>query len=188
MNSEQTVKVWDPLIRLSHWTLAICFFIAYISEDDFMTIHVWAGYTIIALLIIRIIWGIIGTRHARFSDFVTPPSSALKYVIDSLNQRAKRFIGHNPAGGLMIITMLITLIMLSISGLAIYAIEEQSGPLAPWLAGSSEWLEDITEEIHEFFANLMLAFIFIHLIGVVAESLIHRENLVRAMINGYKRP
>ena len=187
MDNTETVKVWDPLIRHSHWLLAVCFIIAYISEDDFMTIHVWAGYIILTLLVVRIIWGIIGTKHARFNDFVTSPSIAFQYACDSLKLRTKRYLGHNPAGGLMIVAMLITLLMLSFSGLVIYGIEEKAGPLANWLAGSGEWLEDLSEEVHEFFANLMLVLIFIHLIGVLAESLIHRENLVRSMINGYKQ-
>jgi len=187
MDSEQNIRVWDPLIRFSHWLLVACFFIAYLSEDDLMDIHVWAGYIIIALLFSRIIWGFIGSQYARFSDFVTPPATAFKYVSDSLQLKARRYIGHNPAGGLMIIVMLITLTLISITGLAVYGIEEQAGPLAPWLSGSSEWLEDITEELHEFFANLMILLVTIHLAGVVAESLLHRENLAKAMINGYKR-
>jgi cytochrome b len=187
MNSMNKVKVWDPLVRFSHWLLAVCFLIAYLSEDDFMGIHAWSGYIIIMLLIIRLVWGLIGNRYARFSNFATTPAIALQYTKDTLCLRSVRYIGHNPAGGLMIIIMLITLSILSLSGLVVYGIEEQAGPLAPWLANSGEWLEDISEEVHEFMANLMLILIAIHLLGVLVESLIHRENLVRSMINGYKR-
>jgi len=187
MKFGENVKVWDPLVRMLHWLLACSFFIAYFSEDTYIHLHASAGYTIILLLLIRITWGFVGSYHARFGNFVTSPSRALCYTIDSLRNRASRYIGHNPAAAFMIIVMLVTLTLLSVSGLAIYAIEEQAGPMATWFVGTSEWVEDITEEMHEFFANLMLGLIVVHLSGVLIESLLHRENLVRSMINGNKR-
>ena len=186
-NNENTVKVWDPFVRIFHWTLVLSFFIAYITEEDFLDIHSFAGYTVLALLSLRIIWGIIGTRHARFSDFVYPPNTIKTFVKDTMRLRAKRYLGHNPAGGAMIILMIISLLITTLTGLAIYGIEEQAGPLANWyIQGDSLW-GDIFEETHEFFANFTLLLVFIHVAGVIVESFIHKENLVKSMIDGKKR-
>ena len=186
-NNENTVKVWDPFVRIFHWTLVLSFFIAYITEEDFLDIHSFAGYTVLALLSLRIIWGIIGTRHARFSDFVYPPNTIKTFVKDTMLLRAKRYLGHNPAGGAMIILMIISLLITTLTGLAIYGIEEQAGPLANWyIQGDSLW-GDIFEETHEFFANFTLLLVFIHVAGVIVESFIHKENLVKSMIDGKKR-
>jgi len=186
-NNENTVKVWDPFVRIFHWTLVLSFIIAYITEEDFLDIHSFAGYTILVLLSLRIIWGIIGTRHARFSDFVYSPKTIKTFVKDTLLLRAKRYLGHNPAGGVMIILMIISLLITTLTGLAIYGIEEQAGPLASWyIQGDSLW-GDVFEETHEFFANFTLFLIFIHVAGVIVESFIHKENLVKSMIDGKKR-
>jgi cytochrome b len=187
MYQNEKIKVWDPLVRLFHWVLVGAFILAYISEDDFLTLHVWAGYTIGAALAVRLLWGFVGARHARFTDFVTSPSTALVYVKDTLLLRARRYIGHNPAGGFMIILMLISLLITTLTGIAVYGAEEQAGPLAGTFAGSSIDWGDITEEIHEFFANFTVLLIVVHVAGVLVESLIHKENLVASMINGLKR-
>lgn len=181
------IKVWDPLVRGFHWVLVSAFFIAYLTEDNLMTLHVWAGYTIGAALLVRILWGLVGTRHARFTDFVTSPKTALQYVKDTLMLRAKRYLGHNPAGGLMIIVMIVSLVITVTSGIALYGAAEQAGPLAATFAGGGEFWEDALEGLHEFFANFTLFLVAIHVAGVVLESLIHRENLVASMINGFKR-
>jgi cytochrome b len=187
MQTESQIKVWDPLVRSFHWILVAAFFAAYLSEEDFLTLHVWAGYTVAAALAIRLLWGFIGTQHARFTDFVTSPSTAMRYAKDVLLLRARRYIGHNPAGGLMIIAMMISLVMTAFSGIAIYGAEEHAGPMAAMFVNSGERWENILEEVHEFFANFTLFLVFIHVGGVLFESLIHRENLVASMINGFKR-
>ena len=185
-NSPQ-IKVWDPLVRFFHWSLVSAFVIAYITEDDFLTIHSWAGYLILALLGIRLIWGFIGTRYARFTDFVYSPSNIKQFLKDTLRFRAKRYIGHNPAGGAMVILLLFSLLITTITGVLLLGAEEQAGPLAHWFTqGSGSW-GDILEEVHEFFSNATLLLVFIHVIGVIAESLIHKENLVSAMLTGFKR-
>ncbi len=184
---ENEIKVWDPMLRLFHWLLVAAFFTAYFTGDEWLTPHVWAGYLIIGLLVFRLLWGFAGPRHARFSDFVCPPRMALDYVKDVLQGRAKRYLGHNPAGGWMILLMLAALTLISISGLAVYAAEEQAGPLAGLLGQAGEGWEEAFEELHEFLADFTLLLVIIHLGGVVVESLLHHENLVRAMINGYKR-
>ena len=186
-NSTNTVKVWDPFVRLFHWTLVLSFFIAYITEEDFLVIHSFAGYTVLALLLLRIVWGLIGTRHARFSDFTYSPQTIKAFIKDTLSLRAKRYLGHNPAGGAMILLMIISLLITTVTGMAIYGIEEQAGPLASWyIQGDSLWA-DVFEEIHELFANFTVLLVFIHVAGVIIESFIHKENLVKSMVDGNKR-
>jgi cytochrome b len=181
-----TVKVWDPVVRLFHWTLAGTFVIAYVTEEDFLVPHVWAGYLLLSAIAVRLIWGLIGTHHARFSDFVTSPLTALRYVKDTLHFRAKRYIGHNPAGGWMIVIMLVSLLATGVSGLFLYGSSEQAGPLAAlFAAGGDAWKKSL-EEVHEFLANFTAFLVVIHLVGVILESIIHKENLVSAMISGEK--
>ena len=187
MKHKQSIKVWDPLVRLFHWLLVTAFFVAYVTEDDFMTLHVWAGYLLIGLLVFRVLWGLVGSRHARFSDFVYPPRQVLRFLKETFFFRAKRYLGHNPAGGAMIIVLLLSLTMTSLTGLLTYGVEEAAGPLAPWVGGTGEVWGEAFEEIHEFFANFTLLLVFIHVMGVLVESALHRENLVRAMLTGYKR-
>lgn len=185
--SPNEVSVWDPLVRIFHWVLAGAFFIAYITEEDFLTIHSWAGYTVLGLLIFRVIWGLIGTKHARFKDFVFSPQQIIQFLKDTFFLRAKRYLGHNPAGGAMVILLMSSLLITSFSGLILFGAEEGQGPLASWLSGSSHFVGDIVEELHEFFANFTLFLVFVHVAGVLVESMIHRENLVTSMLNGKKR-
>ena len=184
----EQVKVWDPLVRVFHWALVVSFFTAYLTEDDFLTLHVWAGYAVLGLVVFRILWGLVGTRHARFSDFVYSPRAVRAFLKDSLLLRAKRYLGHNPAGGAMIVLMLISLVLTTLTGLMVYGAAENAGPLAAgWLGQLGDESGDVFEAVHEFLANLCLMLVAIHVVGVLVESLVHRENLVRAMWNGRKR-
>ena len=180
------VRVWDPFVRLFHWMLVLLFTLAYVTGEDPLNLHVYAGYAVFGLILLRVLWGVVGTPHARFGDFVYRPSRVIAYVKDTLALRARRYIGHNPAGGAMILLMLISLLLVSVSGFAVYGMEKAAGPLA-MLGGSSEFLEDAFEEVHEFFANFLVLLVVVHITGVVAESLIHRENLVKSMLTGRKR-
>ncbi len=187
MNVTTQVKVWDPLVRIFHWSLVIAFFIAYITEDDLLQVHVWAGYTVLALVLWRLLWGVIGTAHARFTDFVFRPAAVVSYVKDVVALRAKRYLGHNPAGGAMIIALLVSLLLATISGLAVYGADQGAGPLAAWMTGFGEQGEDVLEGAHEFFANLTLILVIAHVAGVAVSSWLHRENLPRSMVTGYKQ-
>lgn len=187
MNPATEVKVWDPLVRLFHWTLVGAFTTAYLTEDELMDVHIIAGYVVLGLLAVRLVWGVVGPRHARFSDFVYSPRTVLTYFKDVLQRNALRHIGHNPAGGAMIIALLLCLVVSSVSGLALYGADQWQGPLASLLKNTSEFWIDALEEIHEFFANLTLLLVVFHVGGVIWESLLHKENLVLAMINGRKR-
>ncbi len=179
-----SVRVWDPLVRVFHWSLVLFFLTAYLSEDDFESLHVWSGYTVAALLAFRLVWGLIGSRHARFSDFVKSPRKVMQYLRDIPGGRAKRYLGHNPAGGAMIVALLCFIAGTVIFGMATLGADEGAGPLAgSWLASFDE---HTLKEIHEFFANGTLMLVFLHVAGVIFSSIHHRENLARAMVNGRK--
>ena len=186
MSKAKQIKVWDPLVRIFHWCLVAAFLVAFLTADEWLDLHVYAGYTVLGLLAIRLVWGFVGTRYARFSNFVSAPGKALTYLKDLFSFRAKRYLGHNPAGGLMIVVLLLSLLITSISGLAAYGVEG-FGPLAPWLNEFGIWNDEWLEEIHEFFANFTLLLVAGHLAGVLLGSLLHQENLVRAMFTGRKR-
>ncbi len=168
-----TVKVWDPFIRVFHWSLVTLFVLAYVTGDTAEKVHIAAGYAIIGLLALRIIWGFVGPRHARFADFVTSPREALGYLRDTLRLRARRYLGHNPAGGLMIIAL-----MLMLAG---------TGATGYLLTTDVFWGSKTIEEIHEVLANATIALIALHVLGVLVASFGHRENLVKAMVTGCKR-
>jgi cytochrome b len=210
--NENMLKVWDPIVRIGHWTLVIAFFTAYFTEDDFLTQHVWAGYVVGTIVCLRLLWGFVGTKHARFRDFVCSPAITLQYIRDLMTGDAKRFLGHNPAGGAMILALLIGIAGTVSSGLMLYAIEEDAGPLAGWVAESSassgapilisraladddthddddedDSREEFWEEIHEFFANLTLFLVGLHIAGVLFSSYAHKENLIKGMLTGRKR-
>ncbi len=186
MHDTTQTKVWDPLVRVFHWSLVTSFIIAYASGEDFLTLHSWAGYIILGLLLIRIIWGFIGSRYARFSDFIYKPATIKQFLKDTMQFKAKRYLGHNPAGGAMVLLLMLSLILTIFTGLLVFGAEEHAGPLASWFSKKHSPWADITEEAHEFFANFTLLLVFIHVIGVLVESLIHKENLVHAMFSGFK--
>lgn len=200
MKHRNGIRVWDPLIRLFHWTLVLAFFTAYLTEGEPEWLHVWAGYLIAGLLAVRLVWGFVGSEHARFTDFVRSPRVVAHYLRDELAGRARRYLGHNPAGGAMILALLFALAVTALSGMTLLAPEEGEGPLAGWLVPApaeqtmvsgghapERALAENVEELHEFFANLTLLLVGLHVLGVLVESVRHRENLVRAMITGYKR-
>lgn len=101
-----TIRIWDPFVRLSHWILVAAFFIAYFSEDDLLSLHVWAGYVLGVIVLLRIVWGVVGPRHARFSDFLYRPTEVMTYMRELLSFRGKRYLGHSPVGGAMVVTLL----------------------------------------------------------------------------------
>jgi cytochrome b len=184
--TQTQVKVWDIFVRVFHWSLVASFAVAYVTEEELLSLHVAAGYAVAGLIVLRLLWGFIGTRHARFSDFVYRPAEVKAFLKDTAQLRARRYIGHNPAGGAMILLMLVSLVLTSITGIALYGIGESAGPLA-MLGQSWGGFGKPMEELHEFFANLTLLMVLIHVAGVLVESLIHHENLVKSMLTGMKR-
>lgn len=184
MNTQNLIKVWDIPLRIFHWLLVLGFFVAYLTEDDLLTVHVWAGYLVSALLVFRLIWGFVGNEHARFASFLCSPIQSIRYVKDVVALKSRRYIGHNPAGAAMILLLLVSLLMTCLTGFAVYGADQGAGPLAA-MVGSN--YEKLWEEVHEFFANFTLLLVFVHIVGVAVESYIHRENLAKAMWNGYKK-
>ena len=186
MNRQTEINVWDPLVRVFHWTLVIAFAVAWLTEDDWMTLHSYAGYVVAGLLLFRLFWGVIGPRYARFTDFVKSPSTVIGYLKDLTRLRARRYIGHNPAGGAMIVALLICLVLTTVTGILAYG-ATGSGPLAGMFTSSASFGNDWLEEVHEFFANFTLLLVVVHVGGVAFESLVHKENLVRSMFTGTKK-
>ncbi|WP_440639390.1 cytochrome b/b6 domain-containing protein [Bradyrhizobium sp. PUT101] len=167
------VKVWDPFVRIFHWSLASLFVLAYATGDEIERVHVAAGYAIAGLLAIRIVWGFAGPRHARFSNFVRPPREVLTYLRDVVLLRAPRYIGHNPAGGAMIVGLLIALAGTCGTGYM--------------MTTDAYWGSKLLEHFHEFLANLTVGLVVAHVLGVLIASFEYRENLVASMISGRKR-
>ncbi|AMK79032.1 MULTISPECIES: cytochrome b/b6 domain-containing protein [Methylomonas] len=202
MSNENTVVVWDIFIRIFHWSLVIAFTVAYFTSEEENAWHIYAGYTVLGLIIFRILWGLIGSQHARFSDFVCSPGGVYNYIRELRAGSAKHYLGHNPLGGWMVVALLVTLLVVTISGLKVYAIEEGRGPLAGNPAvltlisaahaeddekeETESQDEEFWEEIHEGSTNFMLFLISLHLIGVILSSKLHKENLVKAMLTGKK--
>lgn len=179
------VYVWDPFVRVFHWSLVLGFTIAYFTEGDLLNVHVWAGYAVGALILARLVWGFIGPARARFADFLYAPATIFRYVRDLVRFRAPRYLGHSPGGGAMVVVLLVLLAATVVTGLVVYGGDQQAGPLAGMF---SKETGEAMEEVHELIANITLAFILAHIAAVVLASFAHRENLVRAMFTGYKRP
>jgi cytochrome b len=178
------IYVWDLFVRLFHWSLVAAFTVAYLTEDDALNVHVLAGYAVGGLILARVVWGFVGPEHARFRDFIYSPGETLRYLRDLVLFRAERHLGHSPAGGAMIVLLLVFLAATVATGLVVYGGEQQAGPLAGMF---TEAFAESFEEIHELLANITLALVLAHIAAVVLASFVLRENLVRSMLTGYKR-
>lgn len=166
----KSILVWDIPTRLFHWLFALSFAVAYVTAeaDGWAGVHVFSGLLMLGLIALRVIWGVLGSRYARFSSFLFSPVAAFKYLLDTLRGKAERHVGHNPAGSWAIYLLLLLGVGISASGLSLLVVGEQF------------------EDVHEALANGALAVVVVHVIGVIAASFLHRENLPRAMVTGYK--
>jgi cytochrome b len=170
--SPSTIPVWDPFLRIFHWSLAGLVLAAFLTGDEQEKLHIAIGYAIVALVAARIVWGFIGPRRARFADFVKSPADILRYARDALAGKAPRYLGHNPLGGAMAAVMMATLLAVCWLG---------------WLLTiDAHWGAEEYKEIHEAAAYGLLGMVGLHLLGVLWTSASHRENLVKAMITGRK--
>lgn len=170
--SGKRILVWDAPVRVFHWLMVLSFAGAYLTAETerLRLVHVTLGYTMAGLVLFRILWGLAGTRYARFSSFVRGPGAVMRYLGSLLRGRPEHHVGHNPAGALAIIALLGLTLAVTAAGYALY--NELGG----------DWLE----EVHEAAANIMLAVVGIHVAAVVLSSWLHRENLVGSMISGRK--
>ena len=204
-----SVAVWDPIVRIGHWALVAAFAIAYFSaEEEGGTpepLHVWGGYVVGVIVVLRILWGFVGPKYARFSNFVCGPIAAVRYLIDLVAGHARRYLGHSPAGGAMVIALLVCLAGTVATGVVAYG-ERGKGPLAAdgaviatvahaeeneaggsGEAEGGEGGKSIVGEVHGALANLTLALVVLHVLGVGFASYAHRENLFATMLSGKKR-
>ncbi len=170
--NKATIRVWDPVVRLFHWTLVAAFSYNYIVQSP-RTNHRLIGYVVLGAITIRLIWGFVGTKHARFCDFVPGPRKFFRHVQEVRGGTDVRHIGHNPAGGAMVVVLMVMLAIIGLSG---------------WSMGLDmfhhvRWMR----MVHELSVNLTLMLVILHIGGVVWESWRHRENLVVAMITGNKK-
>jgi cytochrome b len=181
--SKGQVRVWDPLVRLSHWGLLAAFVTAYLTQARAYDLHLAAGYTVLGLVAVRILWGFVGTRHARFADFVRGPAAVLGYCKALAARRAPPYVGHNPAGGAMILALLAVMLVIALSGVALDAAENRAGPL-----GLTRLFlhTGLIARILTWSTNLALVLIAIHVLAVIHASHALGESLVRAMITGRK--
>lgn len=166
------ILVWDFPTRVFHWTLVLCFAAAWLSAESerWRLVHVTAGYTMVGLVGFRLVWGFIGTRYARFRSFVTGPVPVVAYVKSAITKSSKHYVGHNPLGAMAILFMLFLIMGLGLTGYVLY--------------NDLTWFK--AENVHEVLANIMFLVVMIHVCGVISSSWLHRENLVRAMMTGYK--
>lgn len=171
-NEKNKILVWDAPVRVFHWLMVLSFAGAYLTAESerWRLVHVSLGYTLGGLVAFRVLWGLLGTRYARFASFVRGPLAVMRYLSSIVRGQPEHHIGHNPAGALAIVLLLLLSVATVASGWANY--NDLGG----------HWLE----ELHEVAANFMLLVVGVHVAGVVLASWLHRENLVRSMLTGRK--
>ena len=168
-----TVRVWDRAVRWMHWSLATAIAVAWFSGEEELRRHEWAGHAALLVAVLRTVWGVIGTPHARFASFVGAPRAVWAYTVTVVRGTEARHLGHNPLGGWMIVALLATVAGASVTGW-LYTLDAFWG--MAWL----EWT-------HRALAWSLVGLIVLHVGGVIFSSLRHRENLVAAMFTGRKR-
>lgn len=187
------VRVWDPFVRIFHWLLATVVLVDWFMVEP-LWMHTWLGYLAAGLVILRIVWGFIGPENAQFINFVRGPRLVLEYVAGLARFSSRRYLGHSPAGGAMIVALLVMISATIVTGMANLAADRGEGPLAgaiskverPIIPGQRR-PRLLMKQVHETVANITLVLVLLHVLGVALGSFAHRENLVRAMITGRKR-
>ncbi len=168
----QRINVWDNVVRVTHWAVAALVLAELTVLDEDWAVHRWAGYAVLALIAFRLVWGLIGSRHARFSAFPPSPRAALTHLAGLLRGRHELYLSHNPLGALMAYNLWASLIAVCVTGIM--------------MTTRTFWGVDWVEETHEIVANWVLVSVCLHVAGVVFETWHTKVNLVRAMITGRK--
>jgi len=166
------VKVWSPAVRGLHWLLTLGVIMAFVTADEARRLHFWTGHGILAVVLLRALMGLYGSDQVRFEACVPTPSAFFRYFGGLMKGTPERYLGHDPAGGVMIATLLTVLLLTVASGLANYYMPA---------------LEDALEEVHETLAHIVLFLAILHVVGVSVSSYLQRENLIGSMITGWKR-
>jgi cytochrome b len=167
------IRVWDFFVRAFHWALSASFAVAWLSSENWERLHDAVGYAAGALVALRVVWGFLGPRYARFAQFVRSPDTVIAYLRAIKDGSERRYIGHNPAGGAMIVVLLVAIAGTAVSG---------------WLLTTDAlWGSAVLQHVHSLLAHGVLALVVVHLAGVALASLRHHENLARAMVVGVKR-
>ena len=184
-HSSKQQLVWDLPLRVFHWSLAGLFFIAWFTAegDQWLDIHIFAGYAIAGLIVLRFVWGFTGSYYARFAQFSYSFSEARDYALDVLKGHARRYVGHNPAGSWAVFLLLIGMFLVVISGFFVFGGEEGHGPVSTL---ESDLVGFLARSIHDVLATAMMALVIVHVAGVMIESYQHKEKLVLSMLNGRK--
>lgn len=176
-------------MRAFHWTLVAVFVASYwTSQSGMQNTHMALGYLLVGLLIARLAWGFVGSPHARFRDFVYSPRQVLAYIGSIASGHPDRYMGHNPAGGAMVVALLAALVLTAVAGFIVMMVIEFEHPLPGLMLHLTDAQAHFWLELHETTVNVLLVMIALHLAGVLLASIQHRENLVRAMITGIKQP
>ncbi len=181
----QTVTVWDLPTRLFHWTLVALVIAQWwtAQSSGTMDYHVWGGYTVLALVLFRLIWGVVGSETARFADFVRGPGAALEYVKALQRGETPLYLGHNPMGGWSIVAMLVLLLVQVGTGLFANDDIVIEGPLYAWVSKDTS---DLLTTVHRLNFNLLLLVIVVHISAVLFYLRVKRENLIHPMLSGRK--
>ncbi len=181
------VRVWDPAVRLFHWSLVLLVATAaltgFFAPEWWLDYHVWAGYGVGALVVFRLVWGFTGSAFARFTSFLFSPRETLAFLRALSRGKPPHYLGHNPAGALMVFALLFVLALMVITGLMVLGGQEKQGILAPFLSYD---LGAAAAVVHEYLAYLLVAMVLAHVGGVILEIRLTREPLVRAMVTGDK--
>jgi cytochrome b len=180
----RAVPVWDIPVRLFHWILVLLIAFSWLSSEmDWMTWHMYSGYALLALILFRILWGFVGSTHARFTDFIYGPRALTAYIKTLPSRTAAKFAGHNPLGGISVV--LILLCVLTQAGTGLFANDDiiNEGPLVKHV---SKELSDWLTTIHKYNFNVMLALIGLHIAAVLYYLIWKSENLIKAMFTGRK--
>lgn len=185
-HSPKTIKVWDLPVRIFHWSLVILFITAYVTNSlgsDYFIYHLWSGYALIVLVSFRIVWGLVGTYHARFNHFVKNPAATAKYALSVFKKKDKHYLGHNPLGAVMVVVLLIAILVQAITGLFTNDEIFNVGPLYAYI--NDELSLQLTS-LHRQLFYWILGAIALHIIAVLVHVIFKRDNIIRAMFSGKK--